>query len=171
MSGYKSQSNMQLPSRFNWWSIYQMLWKTYGVILLSLSIFNTSKITNNHCNKNIAAQIPQHEENPCIPSPCGPNSQCKVQGESPACSCLLQFIGSPPNCKPECITNSECSYNLACLNMKCKDPCPGSCAPNAECHVISHSPMCKCPKGFVGDPFSQCTMQQGNFKLLFKENL
>lgn len=99
--------------------------------------------------------------NPCIPSPCGPNSQCKVQGESPSCSCLPQFIGSPPNCKPECITNSECAYNLACTNMKCKDPCPGSCAPNAECHVVSHSPICKCRNGYVGDPFSQCVIQQG----------
>lgn len=100
--------------------------------------------------------------NPCIPSPCGPNAQCKVQGESPSCSCLPEFIGSPPNCKPECITNSECSYNLACSKMKCKDPCPGSCAPNAECHVVSHSPICRCPYGYIGDPFSQCVIQQGN---------
>lgn len=45
--------------------------------------------------------------------------------------------------------------------MKCKNPCPGSCAPNAECHVVSHSPICKCPNGYVGDPFSQCVIQQG----------
>lgn len=45
--------------------------------------------------------------------------------------------------------------------MKCKDPCPGSCAPNAECHVVSHSPICKCPIGYVGDPFTQCIVEQG----------
>lgn len=109
----------------------------------------------------IAADVPQYVGNPCVPSPCGPNSQCKVQGESPSCSCLPEFIGSPPSCKPECITNSECSYNLACVNMKCKNPCPGACAPNAECHIVSHSPICQCKNGYVGDPFSQCILQQG----------
>lgn len=105
---------------------------------------------------------PEPIQNPCVPSPCGPNSQCQVNGNSPSCSCVPTFIGSPPNCRPECISNSECSYNLACINMKCKDPCPGSCAPNAECKVISHTPRCSCPPGYYGDPFSQCILQQGN---------
>lgn len=105
---------------------------------------------------------PEPIQNPCVPSPCGPNSQCQVNGNSPSCSCVPTFIGSPPNCRPECISNSECSYNLACMNMKCKDPCPGSCAPNAECKVISHTPRCSCPLGYYGDPFTQCILQQGN---------
>jgi hypothetical protein len=91
-----------------------------------------------------------------VPSPCGPNSQCKSVGESPSCSCLENFVGSPPNCKPECIVNSECPSNLACLNQKCKDPCPGVCGSNAECRVVSHIPMCYCSAGFTGDPFSHC---------------
>lgn len=48
--------------------------------------------------------------------------------------------------------------------MKCKNPCPASCAPNAECHVVSHSPICKCPIGYIGDPFSQCVIQQGKLQ-------
>lgn len=104
---------------------------------------------------------PQQEPiNPCQPSPCGPNAECKVQGSSPACSCIRDFIGSPPNCRPECISNSECSSNLACINQKCKDPCPGLCGQNAECRVISHTAMCICLSNFVGDPFTQCTPQQ-----------
>lgn len=99
--------------------------------------------------------------NPCVPTPCGPNSQCQVKGDTPSCSCLPEFIGSPPNCKPECITNSECSYNKACINMKCKDPCPGSCAVNAICQVISHAPTCHCQQGYVGNPFTFCSVQQG----------
>jgi len=108
-----------------------------------------------------AADVPQPVGNPCIPSPCGPNSQCKVQGNSPSCSCLPEFIGSPPNCKPECISNSECPIHLSCMNMKCKNPCIGACAPSAECKVISHTPRCSCPVGYIGNPLSECSPQQG----------
>lgn len=105
--------------------------------------------------------------NPCVPSPCGPNSRCQVINESPSCSCLPEFLGSPPNCKPECISNSECSTHLACISQKCRDPCPGSCGPNSECRVISHTPMCVCSYGFVGDPFIQCVPKPGkNYEIV-----
>lgn len=97
---------------------------------------------------------------PCRPSPCGPNAQCRVIGDSPSCSCLAEFIGSPPNCRPECISNGECSNALACINRKCKDPCPGVCGANAECRVVSHAAMCVCLSGFNGDPFTQCVQRE-----------
>lgn len=99
--------------------------------------------------------------NPCQPSPCGPNAQCKVVGESPSCSCLPDFLGAPPNCRPECVSSSECSSHLACINLKCTDPCPGVCGVNSECRVVSHTPNCVCLPGFVGDPFTQCSPQIG----------
>ena len=108
------------------------------------------------------AEIPMTPINPCQPSPCGPNSQCKEIGDSPSCSCLPEFIGSPPNCRPECVSNAECSSHLACINQKCKDPCPGSCGANAECRVVSHTPMCICSIGYTGDPFVQCFPQQAD---------
>lgn len=95
-----------------------------------------------------------------MPSPCGLNAQCQDIGGQPSCSCLPQFIGSPPNCKPECIINSECPYHLACINMKCRDPCPGSCGHNTECKVISHAPKCYCLPGYIGNPIIQCNIQQ-----------
>jgi len=98
--------------------------------------------------------------NPCQPSPCGPNAECRVIRESPSCSCLPEFLGTPPNCRPECVSNSECASNLACINRKCKDPCPGTCGLNAECRVVSHTPNCVCLPGFFGDPFLQCNPQQ-----------
>lgn len=94
--------------------------------------------------------------NPCVPSPCGPNSQCRDIGGVPSCSCLSEFIGSPPGCRPECTINSECSSNLACINQKCRDPCPGSCGHQAVCNVINHVPTCTCNEGFTGDPFTYC---------------
>lgn len=99
---------------------------------------------------------PTRPVNPCVPSPCGPNSDCQVRGESPACSCLAQFIGTPPNCRPECTINPECPSQFACINQKCKDPCPGSCGANAECTVVNHNAMCTCSSGYTGDPFSAC---------------
>lgn len=97
---------------------------------------------------------------PCQPSPCGPYSQCREVGDSPSCSCLAEYVGAPPNCRPECVTSSECASNQACINQKCKDPCPGLCGTEAECRVVSHTPSCYCPQGYEGDPFVQCVRQQ-----------
>lgn len=96
--------------------------------------------------------------NPCIPSPCGPNSQCRVIDTQPACSCLPNFIGRPPNCRPECINDSECPNNLACKNEKCRDPCSGSCGVNAQCTVINHISVCSCLQGYSGDPLTSCLL-------------
>lgn len=94
--------------------------------------------------------------NPCVPSPCGPNSECRDIGGSPSCSCLPNYISSPPNCRPECTINSECSTNLACIREKCSDPCPGSCGVGAQCNVLNHTPICTCLEGYTGDPFTNC---------------
>lgn len=93
---------------------------------------------------------------PCQPSPCGPNSQCRNVNGQGVCSCLPEFTGSPPNCKPECVVSSECSPNQACHNFKCANPCAGSCGLGARCEVINHNPICSCPSGFTGDPFVRC---------------
>lgn len=93
---------------------------------------------------------------PCIPSPCGPNSQCREVDNHAVCSCLPNYIGSAPNCRPECVVSSECAQDKACLNKKCQDPCPGTCGQNARCQVVSHNPICSCSPDFTGDPFVRC---------------
>lgn len=100
----------------------------------------------------------QEPSNPCVPSPCGPNSICNPtpNGESYVCSCEPTFEGSPPHCRRECTTSDECPSNRACINYKCKDPCPGSCGTNTQCNVRLHSPMCSCDEGYTGDPFTAC---------------
>lgn len=96
--------------------------------------------------------------NPCNPSPCGPNSQCREINGQAVCSCVPGFIGSPPACRPECIVSSECALNEACVNQKCRDPCPGTCGIGARCEVRSHNPICTCPPRYSGDPFIRCTI-------------
>jgi hypothetical protein len=45
---------------------------------------------------------------------------------------------------------------LACVNLHCTDPCPGTCGIGARCAVINHNPICSCPTGDIGDPFVSC---------------
>lgn len=102
-------------------------------------------------------KTPQVERNPCVPSPCGPNSICQVKQNRAVCSCQINYIGSPPYCRPECVINQECSQNKACVREKCIDPCVGICGQNAKCNVVNHTPFCSCNKGYEGDAFVGCT--------------
>lgn len=95
--------------------------------------------------------------NPCDPSPCGPFSRCLVSPQGYAtCSCLPNYRGAPPMCKPECIVSAECLPTHACVNQRCIDPCPGTCGQNALCSIINHNPICSCPPSQQGDPFTKC---------------
>lgn len=103
------------------------------------------------------ADIPEPYHDPCLPNPCGDNSICREINGNPSCSCQSNYQGLPPNCRPECAINQDCPSNMACINLKCRDPCPGSCGMNTECTVFNHLPACTCVNGFTGDPFSSCT--------------
>lgn len=110
-------------------------------------------------------------QNPCIPSPCGVFSICRVIENRPVCSCEENYFGQPPNCRPECTVNSECAQTKACVNQKCRDPCPGSCGYNAECRTINHTPVCYCLPGFSGDPFSGCKECKEKILVLFTTDI
>lgn len=98
--------------------------------------------------------------NPCEPTPCGPNSRCLVSIEGYAtCSCLPNFKGAPPYCQYECVINSDCPQNKACLNHKCTNPCVGTCGVSAICETINHNPICSCQSGYEGDPFTSCYLK------------
>lgn len=104
-----------------------------------------------------AVEQPRPSGNPCINNPCGPFSQCRAIGDTPACSCLPNYIGRAPNCRPECIISAECPSNLACINEKCSDPCVGACGVHTKCTAVNHNSICQCEHGYTGDPFSSCT--------------
>lgn len=94
--------------------------------------------------------------NPCTAHPCGPNSRCRVVAGAAECSCLPGMIGFTPACRPQCIAATDCPASQACVNQRCVDPCPGTCAVSADCRVIDHSPVCVCRPGFTGDAYSNC---------------
>lgn len=94
---------------------------------------------------------------PCNPSPCGGNAFCKERNGAGSCACLPEYFGDPyTGCRPECVTNSDCSRDHACINNKCKDPCPGACGLNADCRVVNHAPTCVCLPGYEGNPTLSC---------------
>lgn len=139
-------------------------------------------VVSSDCPRNLACNN-QKCIDPCTGT-CGLRTQCQVVNHNPICSCLPrysgdpftrcdpsctclpEFIGSPPNCRPECVSNSECASHLACMKQKCRDPCPGACGSNTECRVVSHTPMCVCLNGYTGDPFTQCVIQERKHLLL-----
>jgi hypothetical protein len=74
---------------------------------------------------------------PCVPSPCGPNAQCREVNGHEACTCLVGYVGAPPNCRPECVLNAECPSNKACIQQRCGDPCSGACGYNARSVILT----------------------------------
>lgn len=112
------------------------------------------------------------EKDPCVPSPCGIFAICRNNAGQPSCSCTPGYFGSPPNCRPECVTNQDCTSSHACITEKCRDPCPGSCGQNARCSVMNHIAICTCVEGYKGDPFTACSVvPQGKYYyLLYYQN-
>lgn len=107
---------------------------------------------------------PPVHTNPCVPSPCGPYSQCRDVNEHAVCSCLANYIGTPPTCRPECTSSSDCALDKACSNERCVDPCPGTCGLNTRCQVTNHKPICSCLIDFTGDPFVRCIRIESTFE-------
>lgn len=97
---------------------------------------------------------------PCLPSPCGPNAECRERGNAGSCSCLPGYEGDPYNaekgCRRECEVNTDCPTIKACIGFKCADPCPGTCGSDALCSITNHIPICTCPPNYTGDPFFSC---------------
>lgn len=124
------------------------------VFYQSSIIIVLSAIYNESCYSVVYLPIPR--DNPCVPSPCGHYSECRVVKDHPVCSCLPEYIGAPPNCRPECTISAECAFDKSCHNQKCVDPCPGVCGLHAMCRPVNHAAICSCMSGFTGDPFTRC---------------
>lgn len=105
----------------------------------------------------VPSRPPIPVEQPCNPSPCGTNAVCKELHGAGSCACYDGYVGDPyVGCRPECVQNSECAWDKACVNNKCRNPCVGACGLHADCKVTHHTPACFCPDGFTGNPLSSC---------------
>lgn len=135
-----------------------------------INLNKLSKIFQNRISSLdvITETPPKFNKDPCFPTPCGLNSECRNLNGIPACSCLPNYFGQPPACRPECIINSECPSDQACINQKCKDPCLGACGLNTECQVYNHTPTCICIEGYTGNAFVKCSQKPKECKLYFR---
>lgn len=127
------------------------------IVFLLVSVNCLNRTANFLTNKKIIRHTLEQEpvaEDPCNPNPCGSNAVCN----NGVCSCLAEYQGDPfIGCRPECVLNSDCPRDKACLRSKCVNPCSlEACAPTAICEVVSHIPMCTCPPGFEGNALVQC---------------
>lgn len=126
-----------------------------GCVIIPSKPFNAFQF--NIFNSIILVKPIEQPSNPCNPSPCGANAICKERNGVGSCTCLPEYFGDPyTNCRPECVTNSDCPRDKACINNKCSNPCPGVCGINAECTVSNHAPSCTCIPGYTGNPLSSC---------------
>lgn len=70
---------------------------------------------------------------------------------------FLAFVAPLP--KPECIQDSDCPNDKACISEQCQNPClasPTFCGFNAECRVQLHRAICICREGYTGNAQSRC---------------
>lgn len=109
-------------------------------------------------NKLMLMSVP---EELCQPSPCGTNTKCEVINNTPTCTCLPGYVGSPlSGCRHECDSDYDCPSSQSCQNFKCISACTnGVCAPTANCVVNNHRAVCSCP------PVRMSTISQSSFFL------
>ena len=78
---------------------------------------------------------------------------------------LFFYVVAPPT-EPTlaagCANNQECPDHAACRNRLCINPCAydNPCAPNANCRVVNHEPVCTCPDGYIGSPETSCELRK-----------
>lgn len=99
--------------------------------------------------------------NPCIvKDPCGINAECYVNRNRAECRCLSGYRGNPfDRCLVVgCTSNSDCPNDRQCINAQCINPCiyDDPCSSRAECRVQNHMALCRCPPGFIGNPYVGC---------------
>lgn len=71
--------------------------------------------------------------------------------------------------EPGCDYDDDCPLHKACINRLCLDPCveDDPCAELALCRVVNHSPVCKCPNGYTGDPKIKCVKRKFTLIMTF----
>lgn len=99
--------------------------------------------------------------NPClVNNPCGANAECYPYGNRAECRCLSGYRGNAyVRCYiVGCRSNNDCPNDRACINAQCINPCvyDNACAPRAECRVQNHFAVCRCPPGYIGNPYVGC---------------
>lgn len=92
----------------------------------------------------------------CDPSPCGPNSACRITHDNLAtCSCLRGYTGSPPDCH-QSEHQHAVDQKQSCSSKKC--------GPNSECYIGEYGhAACQCKPGYkITSPVIGVCLQCGS---------
>lgn len=147
-----------------WWSgITVFAYQKWGIkscasTLVCILCFTVGCRSDSECPPTQAC-VNRQCVDPCSYTQCGVNAVCRADTNHRArCYCPDTYRGDPlVLCsRPECTSDVDCPYNLACRNEQCENPC--SCGPGALCTVTNHRPSCQCPPGYVGNPHVSCTI-------------
>lgn len=94
----------------------------------------------------------------CDDVTCVDNKKCEPRKHRPVCVCKFGFVVNENGeliCAPdkrECSRDDECASNMACIEMRCKNPCivtatrQPPCPTDKSCLVQDHKPICICMK-------------------------
>lgn len=89
---------------------------------------------------------------------CEGNKKCEPRRHKPVCVCKSGFMVNELGeltCAPdkrECTRNDECGSNMACIDLRCQNPCVATstrqapCPAEKACQVQDHKPICICMK-------------------------
>ena len=128
---------LQLSTHFYWSHVENLSASYLSVAMDSCRYHATCSVTNYvpqcgcdpgytgdafiACQRLTTPSAPTEVIDPCNPSPCGINTECRERQGAASCTCLPGLQGNPCiECKPECSINPDCPINLACIRNKCK---------------------------------------------------
>lgn len=118
--------------------------------------------SDNDCHETLRCDRNGQCSDPCDDPhhvQCEENKKCETRRHKAVCVCKSGFVVNEYGeltCAPdkrECSRDDECASNMACIDLKCKNPCvtsgssrPTPCAPDKACQVQDHKPICICMK-------------------------
>lgn len=97
-----------------------------------------------------------------------PRIECHTRKLCPGCPApmfLISYYFPYPAAKtpsttppPECYKNDDCPSDRTCHNERCVNPCAESnpCGRGAFCHAENRQAVCRCPVGYLGNPYDGC---------------
>lgn len=116
--------------------------------------------TNNDCHESLRCDRYGQCSDPCENSllVCDDNKKCETRRHKAVCVCKSGFVVNEYGeltCAPdkrECSRDDECASNMACIELKCRNPCVtlpnrrSPCDADKSCEVQDHKPICICMK-------------------------
>lgn len=112
------------------------------------------------CHESLACNRLGQCADPCESSSfaCEANKKCETRRHRPVCVCKSGFVVNEYGeliCAPDkrqCARDDQCASNMACIDLRCQNPCAvtnsrgAPCPAEKSCQVQDHKPVCICMK-------------------------